>query len=362
MADLRKADNAITTPDRIEERLRSLETEIESILDEVSPERTSPLDLDPVRRQRLDQVLGSFADRMQDRLRAIEPPPDEQMMASALQLLSPDNLLRLFGRVRMRHRSDEVDPFGADPKVEQQIRPLLDFLYESYFRVTTEGIDNLPERGRCLLVSNRSGLLPWDAMMIKAAVEREHPRNRRVRWLIEDFVYNQPFMGSLVSQLGGVRACQEHAERLLSQEELVCVFPEGIIGATKLYQDRYRLGRFGRGGYIKLVLRTGTPIVPVAVVGAEEAHPVVGRVRVGVKLLGMSFVPITPTFPALGPLGLVPVPTKWTVIFGEPLVFDGGAEAADDLVQVRRLNERVRTTIQAMLTESLRHRRSAFLG
>jgi 1-acyl-sn-glycerol-3-phosphate acyltransferase len=361
MADRRKGRSELTTPDSIEDRLRGLESEIESILEHVSP-GASPADLDPVRRQRLDQVLASFADRMQTRLQSIEPPQDEQMVASALQLLSPDHLLRVYGRFRMRHRSEEVDPFGADPRVEQQVRPLLDFLYDRYFRVDVEGVNNVPERGRCLLVSNRSGLLPWDALMIKAAMEREHPRRRRVRWLIEDFVYNQPFMGGLVSQLGGVRACQEHAERLLFREELVCVFPEGVLGASKLYQDRYRLGRFGRGGYIKLVLRTGTPIVPVAVIGAEEAHPVIGRVRVGVKLLGMSFVPITPTFPALGPMGLVPIPTKWKVVFGEPLVFDQQADAVDDLVLVRRLNERVRTTIQAMITESLRGRRSVLFG
>ena len=358
----RKKNRRANTPDRIEERLRKLEAEMETILKDVGPERTSVESLDPVRRQRLDQVLGSFTDRMQERLRTIEPPADEEVMASALQLLSPDHLLRLVGRARMRHRSEDVDDFGADPRVEQRFRPLVDFIYDRYFRVTAEGMSNVPERGRCLLVANRSGLLPWDGLMIKAAVEREHAANRRVRWLIEDFVYNQPFMGGLVAQMGGVRACQEHAERLLFQEELVCVFPEGIIGATKHYNDRYRLGRFGRGGYIKLVLRTGTPIVPVAVIGAEEAHPVVGRVGVGVKLLGMNSVPVTPTFPALGPLGLIPAPTKWSVIFGEPLVFDQGADSVDDLVLVRRLNERVRTTIQAMVTEALRRRRSVFLG
>jgi 1-acyl-sn-glycerol-3-phosphate acyltransferase len=361
MTDRRKIKRT-DTPDTIEERLRTVESEMESILAEVTDERTSVEDLDPVRRQRLAQVLASFAGRMQNKLRTIEPPADEQVMASALQLISPDNLLRMYGHHRMRHRSEEVDDFGADPAVEQQVEPVVDFVYERYFRVSVEGMSNVHDRGRCLLVSNRSGLLPWDALMIKAAVEREHHARRRVRWLIEDFVYNQPFLGSLVSQLGGVRACQEHAERLLAQEELVCVFPEGIIGATKLYRDRYRLGRFGRGGYIKLVLRTRTPIVPVAVIGAEEAHPVVGRVGVGVKLIGLDSVPITPTFPALGPLGLIPAPTKWTVIFGEPLVFDQGQDSVSDLVLVRRYNERVRSTIQAMITEALRRRRSVFFG
>lgn len=353
MAERRKKGKRGIAPDQVEERLQRLEREMESVLAEVASGATSAEELDPVRRRRLEQVIASFANRMQQRLQSIEPPPDERIVASALQLLSPNELMRMLGRLRMRHRSESVDDFGADPKTEQSVARLVDFLYSSYFRVSVEGVENVPERGRCLLVANRSGLLPWDSVMIKAAVEREQPAHRRVRWLIEDFVYNRPFLGPLVAQLGGVRACQEHAQRLLMQEELVCVFPEGIIGATKLFRDRYRLGRFGRGGYIRLVLRTGTPIVPVVVVGAEEAHPVVGRI---------ANFPITPTFPALGPLGLVPAPTKWMVIFGEPLSFDDGAKGADDVVLVRRLNERVRTNLQAMVTEALRRRGSVFFG
>ena len=354
------------SPDRIEERLREIEGELDDILTGLvsGPAHVDRgEELDPVRRRRLEKVVSSFADRMEARLEQIEPPADDRLVASALELLHPEQLLRLVGRLRMRHRSEVVDDFGADPKVEERVSPLVDFLYERYFRVSVEGAANVPERGRCLLVSNRSGLLPWDAVMIKAAIEREHPRRRRVRWLIEDFVYGQPYLGGLVAQLGGVRACQENAERLLAREELVCVFPEGILGATKRFSDRYRIGRFGRGGYVRLVLRTGTPIVPVAVVGAEEAHPVLGRIGVGGKaLLGVSFVPVTPTFPAMGLLGLVPAPTKWTIVFGEPIELDHASGAADDLVLVRRLNERVRTTVQAMVTEAVRRRRSVWLG
>lgn len=351
------------SPERVEERLHRLEEEVEDVLAEVASGASSAEELDAHQRRRLEQELTSFAERMQQRLQSVEPAPEERIMASALQLLSPNHLMRLFGRLRMRYRSDHVDDFGADPTTEQLFVPLFDFLYESYFRVTTEGAHHIPDRGRCLLVANRSGFLPWDSIMIKSAVQAEHSTKRRVRWLIEDFVYNRPFLGPLVTALGGVRACQEHAQRLLMQEELVCVFPEGIIGATKLFRDRYRLGRFGRGGYIRLVLRTGTPVVPVAVIGAEEAHPVLARVSLSSKRSSTSVMPVTPTFPTLGPLGLVPAPTKWTIIFGEPIWFDEhGPEAADDLVLVRRLNERVRTTLQAMVTEALQRRRSVFLG
>lgn len=350
------------TPDEIEERLRHIEADLEAVLSEASAE-SSAAELDPVRRRRLEQVLMSFARRMDAQMQQVEPLAEEQLMASALELLHPDLLLRVIGRIRMRNRSETVDAFGADRKVEQQYAKWVDFLYKRYFRVTSDGVENVPASGRCLLVANRSGLLPWDALMIKAALEREHLEKRRVRWLIEDFVYNQPFLGPLVSQIGGVRACQENAQRLLFQEELVCVFPEGIQGAAKHFAERYRLGRFGRGGYIRLVLRTGSPIVPVAVIGAEEAHPVVGRVVIGGNaLLGIPFVPVTPTFPALGPLGLVPAPTKWSLVFGEPITFEHGPEAADDLVLVRRLNEKVRTTLQAMVTEARRKRRSLFFG
>jgi len=355
-----RAPRRSDSTDRLEQRLSHVERELDCVLRDATAGPSGEEDWDPVRRRRLERVLASFASRMDSRLRAVEPLGEEELVQSALELLHPDQLLRIVARLRMRHRSEEVDDFGADPKVDAELAPVVGFLYRRYFRVTAEGVANVPESGRCLLVANRSGVLPWDALMIKAALEREHAAARRARWLIEDFVYNQPFLGSLIAQLGGVRACQENAERLLGKEELVCVFPEGTLGATKLYRDRYRIGRFGRGGYVRLVLRTGTPIVPVAVIGAEEAHPVILRLGTGGKAL--PHLPITPTFPLLGPLGAVPVPTKWTIAFGEPIHFDGGPDGADDLVLVRRLNERVRTVVKTMVDDALRRRRSWLFG
>ncbi|MCW5838216.1 MAG: acyltransferase family protein, partial [Labilithrix sp.] len=282
---------------------------------------------------------------------------------TARELLSSDFYLRKWGRLAMRGRSEEVDDFGFDPIYDQKARPLLEFLYTRYFRVETTGIERVPARGRCLLVANHSGTLPLDGVMIKTAVKLEHPAPRDVRWLTEDFIYHMPFLGSIMNRLGAVRACQENAERLLGKEQLCAVFPEGVKGIGKLFGERYRLQRFGRGGFIKLCLRTSTPIIPVAVVGAEETNPLLFKIEYLSKALGLPYVPVTPTFPALGPIGLLPAPTKWQIHFGEPIDFGGyGRDAADDDLLVGKLAERVRATIQGMLDRAVGARKSVFFG
>lgn len=291
------------------------------------------------------------------------PTPPESVFDTARELLSTDFYLRKWGRLAMRGRSEEVDDFGLDPIYDAKLRPALDFLYRTYFRVETIGIDNVPSSGRCLLVANHSGTLPLDGVMLKHAVKREHPEPRDVRWLTEDFIYHMPFLGSAMNRLGAVRACQENAERLLAKEQLVAVFPEGVKGIGKLFAERYRLQRFGRGGFIKLCLRMGTPIVPVAVVGAEETNPLLFKIEHLSKALGVPYVPVTPTFPALGPLGLLPAPTKWRIQFGEPLDLSGhGPEVAEDEILVGKLAERVRATIQGMLDRAVGTRKSVFFG
>lgn len=282
---------------------------------------------------------------------------------TARELLSTDFYMRKWGRLGMRNRSEEVDDFGYDPVYEEKVRPLFDFLYERYFRVETEGLDRVPSDGRCLLVANHSGTLPYDGAMLRIAVKRGHPARREVRWLAEDFIFHFPFLGSFTNRIGAVRACQENAERLLRKEALVAVFPEGVKGIGKLFKDRYRLQRFGRGGFVKLCLRTNAPIVPVAVVGAEEASPMLLRVESFARALGVPYIPVTPTFPLLGPAGLIPAPTKWKIVFGEPIdISSYGPEAADDEILVGRLAERVRATIQAMLDRALAERQSIWFG
>jgi len=264
----------------------------------------------------------------------------------------------------MRDRSDAVDEFGRDPLYAARVDPILEFLYTRYFRVDTQGLENIPEHGRAILVANHSGTLPYDGAMLMYAVRRDAPSHRDVRPLVEDFVFHFPYLGTLINRIGGVRACQENAERLLEKDQLVAVFPEGIKGIGKLYKERYRLQRFGRGGFIKLALRTGAPIIPAAIIGAEEIHPMVGKVTFLAKSLGVPYLPVTPTFPFLGPLGLVPLPTKWMLRFGKPIDYatQYGARAADDRILVNKLGETVRSAIQEMIDEALSQRKSILFG
>ncbi len=318
--------------------------------------------------QDIDRELEQRAS--QPRLDAPMPTPSsallaeaEGVFATARELLSTDYYLRRWGRIAMRNRSEEVDDFGFDPVYEAKLKYVFDFLYDKYFRVEATGLENIPDQGRCLLIANHSGTLPADGLMIKLAVKREHQQKRQVRWLAEDFLFHFPFLGSISNRIGAVRACQENAERLLRQEALVAVFPEGVKGIGKLYKDRYRLQRFGRGGFIKLALRTRTPIVPVAVVGGEETNPLLYRFEALGKALGFPYVPITPTFPLFGPAGLAPLPTKWRVVFGERVEFsDYDADAADDEMLVSRLSEKVRHSIQELVDTALAARKSIWLG
>ncbi|HEY6459221.1 MAG TPA: lysophospholipid acyltransferase family protein [Polyangiaceae bacterium] len=295
--------------------------------------------------------------------RSAVPPAPDSVLDTARELLSTDFYLRKWGRLGLRNRSEEVDEFGYDPVYEQKVLPLFEFLYEKYFRVEVHGAEHVPDEGRCLLVANHSGTLPFDGIMLRLAVRREHPRRREVRWLAEDAIFHFPFLGSFTHRVGAVRACQENAERLLGHAALVAVFPEGMKGIGKLFRDRYKLQRFGRGGFVKLGLRTRTPVVPVAIIGAEETNPMISRIEYLTRAMGIPYLPVTPTFPLLGPLGLLPAPTKWKIFFGEPVDLDGyGAEAAEDEVLVGRLNEQIRGQIQQTLDRALRDRRSVWFG
>ncbi len=264
----------------------------------------------------------------------------------------------------MRDRSDYVDEFGRDPMYAERVDPFLEFLYSTWFRVTAQGMDNIPAEGRALIVANHSGTLPYDGAMLMYGVRKESPGRREVRPLVEDFVFHFPYLGTFINRIGGVRACQENAERLLRQDQIVAVFPEGIKGIGKLYKERYRLQRFGRGGFIKLALRSGSPIIPAAIVGAEEIHPMVGKVTFLAKALKLPYIPVTPTFPFLGPFGAVPLPTKWFIRFGRPLDYASqyGASASDDRILVNKLGETVRGTIQDMIDDILASRKSILFG
>lgn len=262
-----------------------------------------------------------------------------------------------------KRNESEVDELGMDVSAVEAVRPLFEFLYEDYWRVDVAGVKNVPATGRCLLVANHSGMLPYDGGMITVACLNEHKARRHVRFLIEDFVYHFPFMGTFMSRVGAVRACPENAAWLLKKEELVLVFPEGVKGLGKSYEERYQLKRFGRGGFIKLAIKTQTPIVPVAVIGAEEIHPIIWKSSVLAKAMGIPYLPVTPTFPWLGPLGLIPLPTKWKIEFGKPISFAKYKPSqAEDSLLIQSLAEKVRTEIQKMVNTGIRKRKSVWMG
>ncbi|HEU5076310.1 MAG TPA: 1-acyl-sn-glycerol-3-phosphate acyltransferase [Polyangiaceae bacterium] len=288
---------------------------------------------------------------------------DQSAVEATRELLSSEYYRRQWGRVGLRRRAEHIDDFGHDPVYERKLAPLLDFLCQHYFRCETQGVDNIPAEGRCLIVANHSGTLPLDGVMLRRAVRLRHPAKRELRWLAEDFIFYLPFVGVLMNRLGAVRACQENAQRLLMEESLVVAFPEGTKGVKKLFRQRYQLQRFGRGGYIRLCLRTGTPIVPCAIIGAEETNPLLFRLEQLPRLIGWPYLPVTPTFPLLGPLGLLPAPTKWKMIFGEPLDFGQyGPADANDHVLVGRLSEQVQAAIRDMLARGLAERNGVWLG
>ncbi|WP_437719717.1 lysophospholipid acyltransferase family protein [Sorangium sp. So ce861] len=350
------------TAEELQRQIRELEGRLKSVLTGSAPRHASGGAAGGPETERSPREGGAPAAHGGHGGHASEPPLSEP--GTARDVLSTDFYLRQWGRAGLRSRSEEVDEFGFDPKYEARYRPLFDFLYRHYFRIDLQGVEHIPADGRCLVVSNHSGgPVPYDGLMLRAAVRREHPARRELRWLADDFVYYLPFAGTIMNRLGAVRACQENAERLLAGERLVAVFPEGAKGSGKLYKDRYQLQRFGRGGFIRLCLRTRTPLVPCAIVGAEETNPLFYRVEHVTRALGIPYLPITPTFPALGPLGLVPAPTKWKIRMAEPVRFDAyGPEAADDQILVRRLAERVRATIQGLLDETLATRKSIWFG
>jgi len=253
----------------------------------------------------------------------------------------------------------EVDEFGFDPDLAQRVfLPTLRPLYRHWFRTELIGADRLPARGPALVVANHSGTVALDALMLAVGVH--DATGRHLRLLGADFVFRTPVVSELARKAGVTLACHADAERLLRSGQLVGVFPEGVKGVGKLYRDRYRLQRFGRGGFVAAALRTGSPIVPVAIVGAEEIYPRIGDIRPLARLLGIPYFPVTPAFPWLGPLGLIPLPSKWLIEIGEPIDTRERTGDADDPLLVFNLADQVLETIQQALHRLLRQRPDPF--
>jgi 1-acyl-sn-glycerol-3-phosphate acyltransferase len=288
--------------------------------------------------------------------------PRDAAQRAALDLPKPlrDAVDGLSQRLRGEYREDE---WGFDEQFAEAVYPLFEFLYDTWWRVQVDGVRHVPSHGRALLVSNHGGsLFPFDASMILGAIMKEHPLPRWARFLVLDWAFILPFISTFMRRVGGVPASPHNAARLLEQDELVMAFPEGAKGTGKPFSERYRLQRFGRGGFVEVALRTGAPIVPVAVVGAEEIYPMIADAKPLARAIGAPFVPITPTFPWLGPLGLVPLPSRWRIEFCEPIDLSRhGPDAAHDRRLLFDISEQVRETIQEKLYENLVKRGSPFL-
>lgn len=269
------------------------------------------------------------------------------------------NAFNLFIR---RARGDYTeDEWGVDDEFIDAVFPFFEFMYERYWRVNAKGIDNIPAHGRAMLVANHAGILPWDATMIAMAIMKHHPLPRTPRFMVLNWAFQLPFINIAMRKFGGVVASPYNALSLLERDHLVAVFPEGAKGAGKMFRDRYRLRRFGRGGFVEVALRTGSPIVPVAVVGSEEIHPMIGNLPAVGRMIGSPYFPITPTFPLLGALGIVPLPSRWRIEFCEPVdLSDYEPKAAEDRNLVFEISQAVRDTIQDKLYENLVARGKAF--
>jgi 1-acyl-sn-glycerol-3-phosphate acyltransferase len=273
---------------------------------------------------------------------------------------------RLLGAVDLLRREldggAEVDPFGFDPEFNSRVLlPLGRLLYQHWFGVRMRGLEHLPAEGAALVVANHSGTLPLDAIMLQTGLHDEHPAHRNLRLLGADLVYEIPLLAGIARKGGHTRACPADADQLLRMGELVGVFPEGFKGIGKPFAERYQLRRFGRGGFAATAMRARVPIVPCAIVGAEEIYPLIGNLKPLARLLGLPYFPVTPLFPWLGPLGAVPLPSRWIIEFCPPVPTDGYAPGDErDPAAVADLSGRVRGMVQRKLDDLLAERGPAF--
>jgi 1-acyl-sn-glycerol-3-phosphate acyltransferase len=261
----------------------------------------------------------------------------------------------------------QITDWGRSERVEGFFdRTLIDFYYRLWFRCEVEGIEHVPSTGGALLVSNHAGALPPDAPMIAKAIKEEHPHPRPLHLTMEHFFKGYPGLSMLLPKIGGVPAHPANVHRLLyDEQQLVLVFPEGRKGTEKLYKDRYRLRRFGRGGFVEAAMRAQAPIVPIAVVGAEEAQPVFAHVRLLQKLTGLIYFPITPTFPHFGlAAATMYLPAKFKIRFLAPVpTHDLGVEEPwNDQALVQTIAHDVRAAIQDELFDMLGKRGSVWFG
>ncbi len=279
----------------------------------------------------------------------------EGLRPEFLQQIEEDVADRL-ARIPTKLNEFGYDPWGLDIRSVQSAMVAATVLYRYYFRVEVSGIDNIPD-GRVLLIANHAGQIAIDAAMIGAALVLEAEPPRIIRGMGEYWLPTLPFVNEAMVRTGSVVGTPKNCRDLLGEGEAVIAFPEGVRGMNKLFSERYKLQRFGYG-FMRLALATDTPIVPVAVVGSEEQAPGVANLKTVARLLGMPAFPITPTFPLLGPFGLLPLPVKYRIHFAKPMRFRGDPD--DEDAQVKRKVAKVKGRIQKMLDKGVAERQSIF--
>lgn len=276
----------------------------------------------------------------------------DEVRDTLVSRVDPAILRRIDALPRKNLNEFGVDPFGYDPEAVKLIAPILMFLKERWFRCEVHGIENVPGDGRFLLIGNHSGQLPFDAAMVGTTVLADAPKPRLVRSMVERWSAELPFVSSLFVRSGQIVGDPTVCARLLEAEEAVMVFPEGQRGINKLFAQRYQLGSFGTG-FMRLALETRSPIIPVAVIGAEEQAPAIADIKPLARLFGLPAMPVI--FPQLVPL---PLPVKYRIWFGEPMEFRGSHDENDDVVAGHV--KKVKHTIQRMITHGLERRKSLF--
>jgi len=260
-------------------------------------------------------------------------------------------------------RLSDVDEWGRSERTRALTRALYEPLYSKWFRAEWEGLEKIPTEGGALLIANHAGAIPSDAPVIMHGIEKE--LGRPVYGMADYFFRTVPVVGTLWARAGGVSARPANAYRLLrEQQQLALVFPEGTKGPSKSFTDRYQLRRFGRGGFVEIAMRAGVPVIPIAVVGSEEAMPVLMRLPAVSRALGLPYFPITANLLAFGPLGMaLPFPAKFKLRVLDPIDF-GVAPDQERYSKSRIMeeSERVRSELQEAIYDMLRDRRSVWFG
>ena len=327
--------------------------------DEISFSASSALgELEEGDLERLRQALEDL--RMELRtFRPAQLPPVSRLERPDWPALF-ERLRGYFGQLGMGERSLSDDDFGLDLQLLERLEPMLEFLQTQYWRVRLEGVEQIPLRAPCVFVANRSGLIPYDGLMLAHLLSGLGDAELPVRFLVSDSVANQPFLQPWLARVGGVRACRENAERLLDSGFSLITFPEGDAGSNKSFRDRYTLVRFARDGAVLAALERDCPLVPVGVVGAEETHPLLAKVPPPQVTTGLPFLPVTPTFPLLGAFGALPLPVRWVIRFGASWSSGDFGGPLEDEVSVMRVHAQIRERVQSLVREALKSRGPAW--